>query len=133
LITLSKIIEYYSFFFQSYRTLARWRERGAFSFNHIQVPDSSTISLNESQSSNDQIHNTSSDSKYDVLSTSECETCSCSSFSDNIKYQTSVKTKQATVQQSNLPELANINCVEPLSSISTEIVCCGSTNDKETI
>jgi len=67
------------------------------------------------------------------LSTLECETCSCGSFPDNIKYQTSVKTKQATVQQSNLPELANINCVEPLSSISTEIACCGNTNDEETI
>jgi len=39
------------FFFQSYRTLARWTKRDVFSFDHIHLSDVSTISHNESSQS----------------------------------------------------------------------------------
>ncbi|XP_067212192.1 uncharacterized protein [Linepithema humile] len=85
---------------RSYRTLARWAERDAFSFDDIQLSDISTIAFDELKSNND---HTSSDSK--------CETHNYSSSTDDARYQTST------------------DCVEP-SIVSTQIVRCESNNEE---
>lgn len=108
-----------TFFFQSYRTLSRWKKRDAFSFDHVQLSDVSTTSPSESLS--------------------ECETYNYNFSADDtniIRHQTSVKTTQAdeerVQQNNNLSKYSFANCMESLSA-STQIVRCRSENNEEMI
>lgn len=87
------------FFFQSYKTLKRWTNRDAFSFDNVPLSNVSSCS-NVSQSSNDHTWKTYSGSS---ISEYQANNSSISSIS-MIKYQGSLNTIQAAEEHTHVPE-----------------------------